>query len=102
MGREVSRPRLGDGDGGRVRPARHGRMGFVLGPGPGSPVSITPSSSLGFINGTLQDRKDLSTISFLDLGVVLGHYAKWQDCRDDLGYRYIGRRGETATFKYSY
>ena len=36
---------------------------------------------------------DLSSISFFDLGVVLGRYKTWQDCRDALGDRFIAKRG---------
>jgi hypothetical protein len=61
-------------------------------PGREAPGTSRPSGSFHVRDGTLQDRKDLSTISFLDLGVVLGHYRTWQDCRDDLGRRFIGRR----------
>lgn len=51
-----------------------------------------PSGSFCWKDGTFQDRKDMSSISFFDLSVVLGRYDRWQDCRDDLGQRYIGKR----------
>jgi hypothetical protein len=71
-------------------------------PGREDPSRSSPSGSFNFRDGTLQDRKDLSTISFLDLGVVLGRYAKWEDCRDDLGSRYIGKRGKRPSSGNSY
>jgi len=71
-------------------------------PGREDPSRSTPSGSFHYLDGTLQDRKDGSTISFLDLGVALGRYATWQDCRDDLGNRYIGRRSKETSCKYKY
>lgn len=65
-------------------------------PGREDPSRSSPSGSFHYLDGTLQDRKDCSTISFLDLGVVLGRYATWQDCRDDLGDKYIGLRTRTS------
>ena len=66
-------------------------------PGREDPRSSTPSGSFHWRDGTLQDRKDMSTISFFDLGVVLGRFSTWQECRDDLGDRFVGRRGREAT-----
>jgi hypothetical protein len=71
-------------------------------PGREDPRHSKPSGSFNWKDGTLQDRKDLTTISFFDLGVVLGQYAKWQDCRDDLGSRYIGKRCKDASYPHSY
>jgi hypothetical protein len=58
------------------------------------PRHSQPSGSFHFYDGTLQDRKDLSTISFFDLGVLLqpGRYKDWRDVRDELGDRFIGRK----------
>ena len=57
------------------------------------PRHSQPSGSFHFYDGTLQDRKDLSTISFFDLGVLLqpSRYKDWRDVRDELGDRFIGR-----------
>ena len=60
-------------------------------PGREIPGHSKPSGSFHFMDGTFQDRKDLSCISFFDLSVVLGAYTRWQDCRDALGDRYIGK-----------
>lgn len=61
-------------------------------PGREDPRFSRPSGSFNFQDGTFQDRKDMSCVSFFDLAVVLGVYRTWQECRDDLGDRYIGRR----------
>ena len=61
-------------------------------PGRESPKSSRPSGSFHFHDGTFQDRKDLTSLSFFDLGVVLGAFKTWQECRDSLGDRYIGAR----------
>ena len=61
-------------------------------PGREDPRHSRPSGSFHYRDGTLQDRKDLRTISFFDLGVLLGRYERWQDCRDDLGETFLGRR----------
>jgi len=60
-------------------------------PGREDPSRSTPSGSFNIRDGTLQDRKDGVTISFFDLGVTLGRYSTWQECRDHLGDRFIGR-----------
>lgn len=69
-------------------------------PGRENPGHSRPSGSFNFFDGTLQDRKDLSSISFFDLGVVLGVYHTWQECRDAMGDRFVG--GKTQHYKYSY
>lgn len=71
-------------------------------PGREDPRHSNPSGSFNFRDGTLQDRKDLSTISLFDLGVLLGRYSTWQECRDELGDRYVGKRGKEAAYKYAY
>lgn len=71
-------------------------------PGREDPRHSKPSGSFNFRDGTLQDRKDLTSISFFDLGVALGMFKTWQECRDSLGDRYIGKRGEEETYKYAY
>jgi hypothetical protein len=71
-------------------------------PGREDPKRSHPSGSFCWRDGTFQDRKDNKSISFFDLAVVLGKYARWQDCRDDLGQRYIGKRGVEATHKHAY
>jgi hypothetical protein len=53
-------------------------------PGREDPERSHPSGSFCWRDGTFQDRKDNKSISFFDLAVVLGKYARWQDCRDDL------------------
>jgi hypothetical protein len=69
-------------------------------PGREDPRYSKPSGSFNFRDGTLQDRKDLTSISFFDLSVVLGVFKTWQACRDALGDRYIGKRGKEATSTY--
>jgi hypothetical protein len=69
-------------------------------PGREDPRYSKPSGSFNFRDGTLQDRKDLTSISFFDLSVVLGVFKTWQSCRDALGDRYIGKRGKEATSTY--
>jgi Bifunctional DNA primase/polymerase, N-terminal len=71
-------------------------------PGREDPRYSKPSGSFNWSDGTLQDRKDLTTISFFDLGVALGRYQTWQDCRDDLGDRFIGKRFGDAAYKYAF
>jgi len=71
-------------------------------PGREDPRSSRPSGSFHWKDGTMQDRKDMTTISFFDLSVLLGRYAKWQDCRDDLGERYLGKRCKDASYPHSY
>jgi hypothetical protein len=58
------------------------------------PRRSTPSGSFNFHDGTLQDRKDLTTISLFDLGVLLqpGRYRDWREVRDELGDRFIGAK----------
>jgi hypothetical protein len=58
------------------------------------PRHSTPSGSFNFHDGTLQDRKDLTTISLFDLGVLLqpGRYRDWREVRDELGDRFIGAK----------
>lgn len=58
-------------------------------PGREDPRYSRPSGSFNVNDGTLQDRKDCSTISFFDVGVALGRFANWQDCRDHLGERFL-------------
>lgn len=55
------------------------------------PGRSDPSGSFHFTDGTLQDRRDLTSISLFDLGVQIGGYRTWQECRDDLGDRFIGK-----------
>lgn len=69
-------------------------------PGREDPRSSRPSGSFNFRDGTLQDRKDLTAISLFDLGVLLGHFSTWQDCRDFLGDRFIGKRCREETYTY--
>ncbi len=71
-------------------------------PGREDPHSSRPSGSFNFKDGTLQDRLDLSCISFFDLGVVLGKFANWQECRDTMGDRFIGKRCKESPYKHSY
>lgn len=59
-----------------------------------------PSGSFHVEDGTLQDRKDLRSISLFDLGVLLGAYSTWQECRDDLGQRFIGPLEPKYRFSY--
>jgi hypothetical protein len=61
-------------------------------PGREDPRRSSPSGSFNFRDGTLQDRKDLSTVSFFDLAVVLGQCRDWRDMRDELGDRFIDKR----------
>jgi Bifunctional DNA primase/polymerase, N-terminal len=68
-------------------------------PGREEPRYSRPSGSFHFRDGTFQDRKDLSSISFFDLAVALGAYQTWQECRDALGDRYIGKRRKEASFR---
>lgn len=70
-------------------------------PGREDPGYSKPSGSFHYWDGTLQDRKDLTTISFFDLGVLFGHYETWQDCRDCLGDRFIGKRPKQE-YKYEF
>jgi hypothetical protein len=84
------------GTSGRDELAERERVVAMLRPRAGSPRKL-PSGLFCWRDGTFQDRKDNSAISFFDLGVVLGKYARWQDCRDGLGQRYIGRRCVRAT-----
>lgn len=69
-------------------------------PGREDPRYSRPSGSFNFRDGTLQDRKDMTSISFFDLSVALGVFATWQECRDALGDRFIGKRGKEATPQY--
>ena len=69
-------------------------------PGREDPRYSRPSGSFHFQDGTLQDRKDQTSISFFDLSVLLGAFRTWQECRDSLGDRYIGKRGKEATSRY--
>lgn len=55
-----------------------------------NPKHSRPSGSFHCTDGVLQDRRDLSCITFFDLGVVLGAFATWQDCCNSLGDRFIG------------
>lgn len=66
-------------------------------PGREDPRYSRPSGSFHYLDGTFQDRKDLTSISFFDLGVMLGKFATWQECRDALGDRFIGKRPREAT-----
>lgn len=61
-------------------------------PGREDPPRSNPSGSFHFHDGTMQDRRCLSSISLFDLGVTLGHYGTWTDCRDALGDHFIGKR----------
>ena len=61
-------------------------------PGRELPSHSRPSGSFHFLDGTFQDRKDMTSVSFFDLSVLLGAYPRWQDCRDALGDRYLGKR----------
>jgi hypothetical protein len=63
--------------------------GYV--PGREDPNSSVPSGSFHVRDGVLQDRKDDASISMFDLGVMLGRFATWQDCRDSSGDRFLGR-----------
>ena len=69
-------------------------------PGREDPRTSRPSGSFSFSDGTLQDRKDMTTVSLFDLGVQLGHFATWQSCRDSLGDRFIGKRCVETSYKY--
>ena len=71
-------------------------------PGREDPRYSKPSGSFHFYDGTLQDRKDLTSISFFDLGRLLGVYHTWQECRDALGDRFIGKRSKDAVYQNSY
>ena len=71
-------------------------------PGREDPRYSRPSGSFHFHDGTLQDRKDMSSISFFDLSVVLGAFKTWQECRDALGDRYIGKRCEESPYRLAY
>ena len=71
-------------------------------PGREDPKYSKPSGSFNFKDGTLQDRRDLTSISFFDLSVVLGVYKRWQDCRDALGDRFIGTKIKPFTPKFVY
>lgn len=68
-------------------------------PGREDPRFSKPSGSFNFRDGTLQDRKDMSSISFFDLSVQLGMFKTWQECRDSLGDRYIGKRTREPYFQ---
>ena len=68
-------------------------------PGREDPGYSRPSGSFNFNDGTLQDRKTMETISFFDLGVVLGKYQTWKECRDALGDRFVGRRSKEVMHK---
>lgn len=59
-------------------------------PGREDPRSSRPSGSFNVNDGTMQDRKDLTTVSFFDLAVRLGRCRDWRDMRDELGDRFIG------------
>lgn len=61
-------------------------------PGREDPRHSRPSGSFHFADGTFQDRKDLTSISFFDLAVSLGAFQTWQDARDSLGDRFLGKR----------
>lgn len=57
------------------------------------PGRSRPSGTMHCLDGTFQDRFDMTTLSLFDLGVQLqpGMFPKWQDCRDYCGDRFIGR-----------
>lgn len=57
------------------------------------PGRSRPSGTMHCLDGTFQDRKDMTTLSLFDLAVQLqpGMFPKWQDCRDYCGDRFIGR-----------
>lgn len=57
------------------------------------PGQSMASGSFHFLDGTFQDRKDNSSMSFFDLAVRLqpGMFPDWRDCRDYCGDRFIGR-----------
>jgi hypothetical protein len=61
-------------------------------PGREDPCHSTPSGSFNVRDGTLQDRKDLSTVSFFDLAVRLGQCGDWREMRDALGDQFLGKR----------
>lgn len=69
-------------------------------PGREDPMHSNPSGSFHFRDGTFQDRKDLVAISLFDLGVSLGHFTTWQECRDSLGDSYIGKRPKKFAHEY--
>ncbi|SIO37814.1 Bifunctional DNA primase/polymerase, N-terminal [Singulisphaera sp. GP187] len=61
-----------------------------------------PSGSFHFRDGTFQDLKDKTAISMFDLAVVLGVFATWQEARDSLGDRFIGKRVAEPKYKFAY
>jgi hypothetical protein len=81
-------------------PNPHGWVSCYV-PGREDPRHSRPSGSFHWADGTFQDRKDLTTVSFFDLGVLLGHFHDWRECRDALGDRFVGR-GKEATHRYVY
>jgi hypothetical protein len=56
-----------------------------------NPKHSRPSGSFHWSDGTFQDRKTMETMAFFDLGVALGKFHDWKECRDHLGDRFIGR-----------
>jgi hypothetical protein len=64
-------------------------------------TSNSPSGSFHYLDGTLQDRRDLETVPFFDLGVRIGRFQTWTECRDWCGDRFIGRR-PAAQYKHQF
>lgn len=67
-------------------------------PGREIPGESSPSGSFHCRDGTLQDRKDGTTISFFDIGVLTGHFSEWRDAREFLGQRFLGVKPSKSAF----
>jgi Bifunctional DNA primase/polymerase, N-terminal len=58
-----------------------------------TPENSRPSGTMHCLDGTFQDRKDNTSMSFFDVAAILqpGMFPKWTACKNWCGDRYIGR-----------
>jgi hypothetical protein len=52
----------------------------------------TPSASIHEESGVYTEQRDGRKLPLFDLGVALGRYGSWEECKNDLGARFLGAR----------